>query len=258
MLPRRLRNYVDNQNWTAIVIELLVVVLGVFIGLQVDNWNQTRIEQNTVKSYYDRLIEDLRTNAESFQARQDYYRKVQAHGQSALDILRGSQTISAEQFLIDAYQASQIWQVFINRAAFDEILSVGVMNTIPDIGARSKLTNYHSVFDGISPQLNALSTYRETIRSYIPIEIQKSITSLCGDRISTNARGAIQNTLPDTCDLAMDETVTGMAKDALMIAPELETQLTRRLADLEMKLAILGRNGERSTELADYLERTRP
>ena len=44
MLPRRLRNYVESQNWTAIVIELLVVVLGVFIGLQVDNWNQTRIE----------------------------------------------------------------------------------------------------------------------------------------------------------------------------------------------------------------------
>ena len=52
-------NHVNNQNLTAIVIELLVVVLGVFIGLQVDNWNQSRIEQNTVKSYYDRLIEDL-------------------------------------------------------------------------------------------------------------------------------------------------------------------------------------------------------
>ena len=63
MLPRRLMNHVNNQNLTAIVIELLVVVLGVFIGLQVDNWNQSRIEQNTVKSYYDRLIEDLRTNA---------------------------------------------------------------------------------------------------------------------------------------------------------------------------------------------------
>lgn len=258
MLPRRLRNYVENQNWTAIVIELLVVILGVFIGLQVDNWNQARIEQNTVKSYYHRLIEDLRTNAESFQARQDYYWKVQNHGQSVLDTLRGSQTASAEQFLIDAYQASQIWQVFINRAAFDEILSVGVMNTIPDIDARSRLTNYHSAFDGISPQLNSLSAYRETIRSYIPIEVQRNIAGNCGDRISADAKGAIQNTLPDNCDLSLDATAAGMAKDALMIAPDLETQLTRRLADLDMKLTILGRNKERSAELADYLERNSP
>ena len=258
MLPRRLRNYVDNQNWTAIVIELLVVVLGVFIGLQVDNWNQTRIEQNTVKSYYERLIEDLRTNADSFQARQDYYRKVQAHGQSALDTLQGSQTTSAEQFLIDAYQASQIWQVFINRAAYDEILSVGAMNTIPDIDARSKLTNYHSAFDGIAPQLNSLSAYRETIRSYIPIEIQRSITGNCGDTITVNAKGAIQNDLPDQCDLNLEAALTATAKDSLIIAPELETQLTRRLADLDMKLKILQRNKDRSTTLADYLDSNRP
>ena len=258
MLPRRLRNYVENQNWTAIVIELLVVVLGVFIGLQVDNWNQTRIEQNTVKSYYERLIEDLRTNADSFQARQDYYRKVQAHGQSALDTLQGSQTTPAEQFLIDAYQASQIWQVFINRAAYDEILSVGAMNTIPDIDARSRLTNYHSAFEGIAPQLNSLSTYRETIRSYIPIEIQRSITGNCGDTITVNAKGAIQNDLPDQCELNLEATLTASAKDALIIAPELETQLTRRLADLDMKLKILQRNKDRSTTLADYLDSNRP
>ena len=58
MLPRRLLNHVRNQNWTAITVELLVVILGVFIGLQVDNWNQSRIENNDARSYYDRLIED--------------------------------------------------------------------------------------------------------------------------------------------------------------------------------------------------------
>jgi len=56
----------------------------------------------------------------------------------------------------------------------------------------------------------------------------------------------------------MDVTVTGMATDSLMIAPELVTQLTRRLADLDLKLEILGRNKARSEELADYLESTRP
>lgn len=258
MLPRRLRNYVNNQNWTAIVIELLVVVLGVFIGLQVDNWNQTRIEQNTVKSYYDRLIEDLRTNADSFQARQNYYRKVQAFGQSALVTLQGSHAVSAEQFLIDAYQASQIWQVFINRAAFDEILSVGAMNTIPDVDARSRLTNYHSAFDGIAPQLNTISAYREAIRSYIPIEIQRSITSNCGDMITVNAKGAIQNDLPDKCELNLDAATISAAKEALLVTPGIDAQLTRRLADLDMKLQILERNKVRSNKLADYLESNRP
>ena len=204
------------------------------------------------------MIEDLRTNADAFQARQEYYREVQAHGQSALDGLQGSQTEAPEQFLIHAYQASQIWQVSINQAAYHEILSVGAMNTIPDIDARSKVSNYYTAFDGISPQLNTLSAYRETIRSYIPIEIQRSIQRHCGDTVSVDAKGAIQNQLSDKCDLNLDATTTSMAKDSLMIAPELVTQLTRRLADLDLKIAILGRNINRSAELADYLEGTRP
>ena len=258
MLPSRLRNHINNQNWSAISLELLVVILGVFIGLQVDNWNQTRIEHNAVKSYYDRLIEDLRTNAESFQARQDYYRDVQAHGQSALDTLQGSKTASPEQFLIDAYQASQLWQVSINRAAYDEILSVGAMNTIPDINSRSKLTNYHAAFAGVSLQLNTLSPYRDTVRAYIPIDIQREITANCGDDITVDEKGALQNRLPDKCQLKLDPAEASKAKDALMLAPDLKTQLTRILAHLDLKLTILGRNKDRSTELADYLEGARP
>ena len=55
----------------------------------------------------------------------------------------------------------------------------------------------------------------------------------------------------DKCDLNIDAAVTGMAKDALIVAPELETQLTRRLADLDPKIIILERNRDRSTGLAD-------
>lgn len=62
MLPRRIANNLKDQNWKTVAIELLVVVIGVFLGLQVDNWNESRIERNTVRTYYVQIIEDLRTN----------------------------------------------------------------------------------------------------------------------------------------------------------------------------------------------------
>jgi hypothetical protein len=37
MILRRLTQNLRAQNWTAIVIELLIVVVGVFIGTQVAN-----------------------------------------------------------------------------------------------------------------------------------------------------------------------------------------------------------------------------
>jgi hypothetical protein len=45
MLLRRVAEHVRQQHWTAIGIDLAIVVLGVFIGLQVANWNQAAIER---------------------------------------------------------------------------------------------------------------------------------------------------------------------------------------------------------------------
>jgi hypothetical protein len=44
MLLRRITQYVKTQNWFAIFIDFLIVVVGVFIGIQVANWNDTRKE----------------------------------------------------------------------------------------------------------------------------------------------------------------------------------------------------------------------
>jgi hypothetical protein len=40
MLLRRVIEHVRTQNWTAIGIDFLIVVVGVFIGIQVSNWNE--------------------------------------------------------------------------------------------------------------------------------------------------------------------------------------------------------------------------
>lgn len=42
MLPRRVIEHVKNQNWTAVALDFVIVVAGVFIGIQVSNWNDAR------------------------------------------------------------------------------------------------------------------------------------------------------------------------------------------------------------------------
>ena len=40
MLLRRISNHINEQNWFAVGIDLVIVVVGVFIGIQVSNWNE--------------------------------------------------------------------------------------------------------------------------------------------------------------------------------------------------------------------------
>lgn len=45
MLLRRITEHVKAQNWTAVVLDFVIVVVGVFIGLQVNNWNEARLDE---------------------------------------------------------------------------------------------------------------------------------------------------------------------------------------------------------------------
>jgi hypothetical protein len=46
MILRRLANAIRKQDWFTVLIEMLIVVLGVFLGLQVSNWNEAKQERN--------------------------------------------------------------------------------------------------------------------------------------------------------------------------------------------------------------------
>ena len=39
MLLRRITQHVNEQNWFAVWLDFVIVVVGVFIGIQVSNWN---------------------------------------------------------------------------------------------------------------------------------------------------------------------------------------------------------------------------
>ena len=67
MILRRLTQHVREQNWVAVALDFLIVVIGVFVGLQVSNWNETRAEQTRLDRYVDELQLDLAAEREEMQ-----------------------------------------------------------------------------------------------------------------------------------------------------------------------------------------------
>jgi hypothetical protein len=60
MILRRLAQNLREQNWTAITIEFVLLVAGVFLGIQVANWNEARAERQLEQATLSRLLEDYR------------------------------------------------------------------------------------------------------------------------------------------------------------------------------------------------------
>jgi hypothetical protein len=62
MLLRRVIEHVRRQEWTAIWIDLAIVVVGVFIGIQVANWNDARADRAAYEAALERLGAEIDTN----------------------------------------------------------------------------------------------------------------------------------------------------------------------------------------------------
>jgi hypothetical protein len=60
MILRNLARSLREQNWTAITVEFVLLVAGVFLGIQAANWNAARIERSLETKYLTRLAEDVR------------------------------------------------------------------------------------------------------------------------------------------------------------------------------------------------------
>jgi len=59
MIFRNLVEALREQNWFAVVLEFAIVVVGIFIGLQVDDWNQRRLEQAGDQRTLDLFVGEL-------------------------------------------------------------------------------------------------------------------------------------------------------------------------------------------------------
>lgn len=58
MILRRLTEHARAQNWFAVPLDFLIVVAGVFVGIQVANWNGARIQRALGNDYTVRIIAD--------------------------------------------------------------------------------------------------------------------------------------------------------------------------------------------------------
>jgi len=121
MLLRRMIEHVRTQNWIAVFLDFVIVVVGVFIGIQVSNWNELRNERLASVSFEQRIESDLRNQIKEYDAMIGYYEAVRGSALRTFERLGEDADLDDEAFLIDAYRATQytnLTNTFISIASF--------------------------------------------------------------------------------------------------------------------------------------------
>lgn len=255
MVIGRIRQHVIAHNWFAVLVDLAIVVVGVFLGTQANNWNEERIEREAAGDYRREIASDLRANEVDLAARKAYYSAVRAHAIRALEAIEAAGGPSGESFLVDAYQASQVWSRPVTRAAYDEMVGAGLSRYIGDKGTRSRLTTYYTQVRQFDVTALGVTSYRERLRRELPYFVQAAIRQKCDDRVTTLPGGTQIAAFPERCVLELDN---GRLADATrkLVAADLGEDLTRQIADLDQKISGFNRFGKLARDLRQRLEAT--
>jgi hypothetical protein len=258
VILRRLSQSLKQQNWTAIWIEFILLVTGVFLGIQVSNWNAERDTRQKSAIFSARLMTDLRVEAWAYQYLIEYQKDVQANARRALDGFDGSRPLSDEQLVIAAYRATQYESQDRHRATYDELISTGTIGLITDQKMRqTAMMVYATTLIDQTLQEGQQSEYRQIFRRTLPAQVQQALLEKCGDKIIPLLDyDGIVHSLDYPCTLGLPEDSIRTAAQALRTREGLVPALRLRFADIGTSLVnLLDSNVALLNNLREYKDR---
>jgi hypothetical protein len=239
------------QDWLAIGIELVIVIIGVFIGTQVSNWNNVRIEQAKTEQMARDLQPELRRVANIYRMMMNYYGVTRRYGDTAFAGWRGQKGVSDRDFVIAAYQSSQITFSGVNVASWAQIFGSERLRDLNNRRLRVSLSEL------MTSDLAALETdlsteYRRNVRMVLPEDVQDAIRAGCGDR----GLGLGYIVLAPTCTVDLPEQRFTAAAQALRANPKLVGELRYHFATVAGYVGVLRGLGDTTRAALQEIKRT--
>lgn len=149
MLLRRITKHVNDQNWVAVGIDMLVVVLGIFIGFQLNNWNVERQNVQKGESYLERIAEELEQDIRFFDGVLRSNERSIENAQFLLDTIDNEDLVRDDptRFITSIASIGGSIVVNISKNTFEEIKFSGNLELIKDEDLRNKIANYYTFIE---------------------------------------------------------------------------------------------------------------
>lgn len=244
------------HDWTAATIELLIVVAGILIALQVSNWNEERRDRARADGYYRRLQEGLVSDARSMDATVAFWRQVSSYGRDAMAHLERGQRVGDSNWktVLASYQASQMMPFELEDTTFVEMRDNGDLRLIADEDLRKRVAEYFRLTATGTTRARILShdpEYRRQIRGLTPWHVQQYIWDKCFRQL-----GGVRQELID-CPAPISEEESAVLLDVYRNEPGLLSNLRFWVATLRVSELVINGTRTDANRLAREMEAAR-
>jgi hypothetical protein len=159
MILRRVIAHFRKQEWTAITIDFVIVVMGVFVGIQVSTWNAARVDRAAETGYLASLEEDVEMSIDSLEKQIGMMEKQQAARSALLSYSRDPQASldPADRDRLVAHGLFYLPSLNLSGVTFETLKSSGRLSVIKSPALVSELQALSADIEG------ALSRERDEI-----------------------------------------------------------------------------------------------
>lgn len=262
MLLRRVIEHLRKQEWTAIAIDFVIVVFGVFVGLQVQEYSSTRADRQSETEILLAIADDIRLErlelADGMRAALLSIRATNAALRAAGDPpitavvmpSAGGQSVGRPldlsaldlSALVDVLPepGASVWKPIVVRAfptsssaAFDTLVSAGELGIIQNANLVRRLQRYRQLWRGLEDsQALSYRPFRNQALYAGQTEGLSPFTDVAAERLAALMRGnsQLQGAVRTTCEFAIlhYSQMQRVDAEAASLLQLIEAELARR------------------------------
>ena len=186
MLLRRVTQHVKDENWFAVFVDFLIVVFGIFIGIQVTNWNEQRIENSLEDEYLNRLKINIKESIDSTKRTNKGWEIRTGFLNIVIDSLKKCEVEEKDKdnFAEGIFHLGKFEMALFNNSTLEEMKSTGRLGIINNTAINNAITRIEeriSYQERVEPQLIARMSphiFYVDQRAYIAVTSKQEVSSM--------------------------------------------------------------------------------
>lgn len=181
MILRKLADSIAGQDWFSVCLEVLIVVVGIYLGLQASEWSQNRDNREAEIIYLERIALDLQSSEIQTRADAEFQSRHAGYGGFIVDALDACQLRPEDRdtFASGIYLAGKYINASFVKATIEELLSAGRTTIIRNAELRQKIMELLRYYDEhlfyMSDVQLRTAPHIITIDSIVPVTVRDAI-----------------------------------------------------------------------------------
>jgi hypothetical protein len=165
LILKRIAVALRHQDWPTVIVEFLLVLLGVLLALQLDNWNSQRKEAEELRNYLQNISNNVRRDRQEIRDIMVFREAVTANSAQIVEYARKGHVTYDEfrQLAFSEYNVFFDRYLEINQGGFDALKSSGYLGKIQNTRIEALINEYYLYASSIARQEKSLNDFIESM-----------------------------------------------------------------------------------------------